>query len=163
MTTWQSAMLCLVPLILFTGVGGIRGMAAILRTWAVVMAASLLTYALDPQALAMPYNVYFMIDLLAGVVIAVPRSGLEQRAIAALFCMMALIDAAAAWQHAGGLGIFNTAMSILGWTMWFILLAWGVRDAGRGLVAYFTGGGAAVPVVPDHKAVGQRASGIIEP
>jgi len=162
-TTWQSAMLWIVPLILFAGLGGISKLALIGRTWAAMMAASLITYTMHPIASDMPFSTYFLIDLLAGIAIAAPRSGIEQRAIAALFFVMAIIDAAAAWQRADGLGIFDTTSRILGWAMWFVLLAWGVRDAGRGLVAYFAGGGATAAHSPDHKATGQRASGIVEP
>jgi len=163
MTLWQSAMLCVVPLILFTGVGGIRGMVPILRTWAVMMASSLITYALDPQAMAMPYHTYFLIDFMAGIAIAAPQSGIEQRLIAAGFGIMATIDAGAALIHADGLGYFDTLMRILGWAMWAVLLWWGARDAGRGIVAYFGGGGTDTASPANHEAARSRASGIVEP
>lgn len=163
MTTWQSAMLWIVPLILFAGLGGIAKLALIGRTWAAMMAASLITYTMHPIASDMPFSTYFLIDLLAGIAIAAPRSGIEQRAIAALFFVMAIIDAAAAWQRADGLGIFDTTSRILGWAMWFVLLAWGARDAGRGVVAYFAGGGVDTAVVAHHEAAGPRTGGVIEP
>jgi len=162
-TTWQSAMLWIVPLILFAGLGGIAKLALIGRTWAAMMAASLITYTMHPIASDMPFSTYFLIDLLAGIAIAAPRSGFEQRAIAALFFVMAIIDAAAAWQRADGLGIFDTTSRILGWAMWLVLLAWGARDAGRGVVAYSAGGGTDTASPANHEAARSRASGIVVP
>jgi len=163
MTLWQSAMLCLVPLILFSGLGGMTQALPIMRTWAVMMAASLITYALDPQALAMPYHTYFLIDFMAGVAIAAPQSGLAQRIIATVFAIMAVFDASAAFINADGLGFFDTLMRILGWAMWAVLLTWGAHDVGRGVIAHF-GSGRADPACPaNHKAARSRASGIIEP
>jgi hypothetical protein len=156
-------MLCLVPLILFTGMGGIARALPIMRTWVVMMAASLVTYSLDPQSLAMPYHTYFLIDLLAGLAIAAPQSGLAQRIIAAGFVIMAVFDAGAAFINADGLGLFDTIMRILGWAMWLVLLVWGAHDAGRGIVAYFGGGGADAACPADRQTARQRASGIVEP
>lgn len=154
MTDWQIAMFSIAPLLLASGVGAVSYWRAIepkARCWAVMLAASLATYALDPVTGAVPFMVYASIDFLACVAVSARRYYLPQRAIAGGFLAMLLLDVTAYASGHDGTGWFQTASLILGYAMWAILLLWSARDACRGLGYYLWGGGGVLPV-PSHKS-----------
>lgn len=144
MSNWQTAMLCILPLLLASGIGvsGVRAWWRVtepkLRCWAVVLLASLAARSVTPAIGETPFQAYLFIDLLAGIAVAVrPFSG-PQRVLCLLFLAMVLADIL------GGTGfqnLFQSASLILGYAMWAVLLIWGMRDAGRGLAAIVFGGG----------------------
>ena len=168
-STWQQSMLCIAPLVLASGISGAgwrlwwRQTEPKLRCWLAMFAASLATYALDPQACHVPFATYACIDFLAGMAVLASPSGIYSRAIGSLFLVMFLGDVMAGYEGLDGSGFYQSTMLFLGWAMWVILLIWGTHDAGKSLAAYFRGGGSA-PVVGAHIAsTRQRSAGVIEP
>ncbi len=152
MTDWQIAMFSIAPLVLASGVGGASFWRAVepkARCWAVMLAASLATFALDPITGAVPFLVYACIDFLACIAVSARRYYLPQRAIAGGFLAMLLLDIVAYASGHDGTGWFQTASLILGYAMWAILLLWSARDAGRGLGDYLWGGGGDLSVAAD--------------
>ncbi|CAB4140035.1 hypothetical protein UFOVP407_7 [uncultured Caudovirales phage] len=144
MSDWQTAMLCILPLMLASGIGeaSVRAWWYVtgpkLRCWAVILAASLAARSVTPAVGETPFQAYMYIDFLAGVAIAArPFTG-PQRILCLLFISMVVAD------FLGGAGfenLFRSASLILGYAMWAVLLIWGMRDAGRGLAAILFGCG----------------------
>jgi len=166
---WFQAMLCIVPLLLASGMSGAGWRAwwhrtePKMRAWAAMFLASLATYALDPQAAHVPFVTYACIDFLAGLAVLASPSGLYSRALGTLFLVMMLMDLMAGYQGQDGAGSYQSTMLFLGWAMWAILLAWGAHDAGKSLAAYYRGGSSAPHVGAHIAASRQRSAGVIEP
>lgn len=141
MSLWHMAMLCVLPLLLFSGIGSgswrayWHGIEPKLRCWSVIMAASAATYSIDPVRGAVPFFTYICIDFVAGVACAARPFLLFQRLIVLLFAMMVVTSGIAAGAGSDGAGLYQSTMLILGIAMWAILLWWSGQDAGRGLVA----------------------------
>ena len=166
---WFQAMLCIVPLLLLSSINGAgwrvwwRSTEPKLRAWVAMFMASVATFVISPTVGHIPFAAYVCIDLLAGLAVLASPSGLASRAIGSLFLAMVIIDAGAGYAGSDGTGFYQTAMLILGWAMWAILMGWGAHDAGKSLAAYYRGDSSA-PIAGSHIAANrQRPTGVIEP
>ncbi|CAB4137409.1 hypothetical protein UFOVP319_30 [uncultured Caudovirales phage] len=168
-TAWVQAMLCIVPLVLASSISGAgwriwwRQTGPKVRCWLAMILASFTAYALQPIEGHMPFAAYICIDLLAGLAVLASPSGIASRAIGSLFLVMVIIDSGAGYAGSDGTGFYQSAMLILGWAMWAILMGWGAHDAGKSLAAYFRGDSSAPVAEPYFAASRPRPDGVIEP
>ena len=93
-----------------------------LRTWIVLMGASVATYVVhDPVS-------FMAIDAISAAAIMARPSGLPQRAIGALFTLMVLFDLGFYLSPQNGWGLYYSALSVVGWVQWAILAGWAGHD-----------------------------------
>lgn len=96
------------------------------RTWAVLMAASAATYALDSD----PWE-NLVIDLVAGFLV-VPRPSSEaQKAIGFFFWWMAAFDLGYGLSTQTNPDAYNMWQTNLGWVQFIILAVWGAHGLGQ--------------------------------
>lgn len=136
MTNWQAMMLSILPLLVISArADGWRTLEPKLRCWTVMLAAAVTGQALEPTRGEMPFMAYAGIDFMAFLAITARPYMMPQRLIAAGFLAMFGLDICAIIGGSDGTGWFHLATLILGYAMLFLLLAWGVGDAGRGAFA----------------------------
>lgn len=139
MNLWHVAMLCALPMLLFSGIGPggwrayLHGIEPKVRCWSVMMVGSLATYGIDPVRGAVPFFTYMCIDFVSGVACSARPFLLGQRLIVMLFAAMVVVSGMAGIGGSDGAGMYQSTMLILGWAMWCVLLWWSGKDAGRGL------------------------------
>lgn len=113
-----------------------------LRTWAALVGASLLNWAVTPQTGGVPILQYIAIDSLAALVLIWPPASQFQRKITALFAIMVLTHVGfAAGRLAWGDIAWEamvlpsqahwTVNNLLGWVQFALLAWWGGSDVGR--------------------------------
>lgn len=95
------------------------------RTWAVMFAASMATFVIHSP-------VGFMaIDALAAAFVMVRPAGLPQRLIGALFVGMLMFDLGFYVSTKADPALFYSILTGIGWLQWAILAAWSGHDIWR--------------------------------
>jgi hypothetical protein len=95
------------------------------RVWAVMMGASLTTFFTSSLA------AFIVFDLLAAMLVMMPKRGIPQRAIGGLFVLMAIMTIGFLASPTAGASVLYSHYTMAGWGQWGILFLWGLHDTGR--------------------------------
>lgn len=113
---WFIAMAALLPLM--------KGRARF-RTWTALIAASCAAWIFPTIA------AHIAIDILAGAVVLKRPKGLAQKIIGFLFVAMILFSTGYILSDQANPLTLQTAMIVMGWMQWAVLLSWGIYDVAR--------------------------------
>lgn len=131
MTSWQIAMVCILPLM--------WGSMPYARTWAAMAGAALMGH-LVPHI-----GAWMAIDLIAGTIVLMHPKSLPQRAIGALFAGMVLFTVGFIAGGQNAPAQYANALSWMGWAQFAILL-WGRGNDILGRLVVFRGTDSGSPV-----------------